>query len=85
MSTPTALSVAADLSSHEKVCTERYGNINHQLVMLRASLDAQSVQFSARFNTISSRMWTAALGIAVGAMCAAGALVVLVFNLLQRH
>lgn len=41
----------AKIDSHEKVCAERYGNINQQLMAM-----------NARFDSISSRMWAAAVG-----------------------
>lgn len=53
------------LTAHEKVCAERYGNINQQLTMLRGQLAAQASDFHARFNTLSNRMWAAACGLIV--------------------
>lgn len=39
------------IDTHEKVCAERYGSINQQLITLHA-----------RLNSMSNRMWAAAMG-----------------------
>lgn len=62
------------LDSHEKVCTERYGNINDKLVAM-----------DMRFNTISNRMWAAACGLLVCAAASLGGLILVVIGFLQRH
>lgn len=46
-----SLKSSAELSAHERVCTERYGNIDNKLNAM-----------DARLNSISNRMWAAAIG-----------------------
>jgi hypothetical protein len=54
----------AKLETHEKICAERYANINHQLATLHSRLDA-----------MSNRMWAAAAGSIVILLGAVGATV----------
>jgi hypothetical protein len=57
----------AKMDTHEKVCAERYGSINQQLVTLHQ-----------RLNGMSDRMWAAAGGTILMALTAIGALVTIV-------
>ena len=52
------------IDTHEKVCTERYGNVWQGLADLKAdvasvqaSVTASNTQHHDRFNTLSARMW----------------------------
>ena len=58
----SAEQVEARLETHEKICAERYANINHQLAALHAQLEA-----------ISNRLWAAAGGSIVILLTAVGA------------
>jgi len=69
--------VAADpeLTAHEKVCTERYGNIWDALKDIKSSLQAERIARASaekvihdRFNTISNRMWAALATVAASAV-----------------
>lgn len=64
MAEPTVDRVDARVDAHEKVCAERYGNINQQLVTLHE-----------RLNAMSNRMWAAAAGSIVILLGAVGATV----------
>jgi hypothetical protein len=57
-----------ELRAHERVCTERYGNINQALIEIKQNQTTFAVQNDARFNTMatehrqsytsmSNRMW----------------------------
>jgi hypothetical protein len=82
MDRSTPESAHARVDAHEGVCAERYGNINQQLVMLRAQLATQATDFHGRFNTLSNRMWVAAGGLIVLSLTGMAGAVVL---LLTRH
>ncbi len=69
--------------THEKVCTERYGNIDKQLSEIKETLRAQSVQYNERFNGLSGRMWGMLIGSFGGTLVACGGLVF--FLITQRH
>jgi hypothetical protein len=51
------------LSAHEAVCTERYGNINQQLLQIKQSMSEFETQMHERLNIISNRMWQGVLGV----------------------
>ncbi len=55
-----ALRAHVKIDAHEKVCTERYGNIDHKLGELSRKVDAQGLLSSERLNALSNRMWAAA-------------------------
>lgn len=82
MDRSTTESAHARVDTHEGVCAERYGNINQQLVMLRAAMAAQATDFHGRFNTLSSRMWAAAGAMIVLSITGLGGLLVII---LTRH
>lgn len=78
----------ARLETHERVCTERYGNIRSALGEIRENMREDRVTKAAaeksihdRFNAISGRMWAAVAGALVVTV---GALGTLVFYLLTR-
>lgn len=48
----------ADLRSHLDVCTERYGNLWTAVNRMEKTLNEYQTQNHARFNMISTRMWT---------------------------
>ena len=55
-----SLRAHAKLDAHERVCTERYGNIDAKLNDLSRKLDTKSTINDARLNALSNRMWAAA-------------------------
>jgi len=57
------------IEGHERVCAERYGNINQQLITLHE-----------RLNAMSNRMWVAACGLIVMAMGGLASLLVIVIT-----
>lgn len=62
------------LHAHERVCTERYGNINQQLQEIKSQMLSFNSGTNDRLNALSNRMWillSASLG---GTVMAVGAL-----------
>jgi hypothetical protein len=82
MAEHTPESVAAKLDTHEKVCTERYGNINDKLVGITDRLNTMDVGQNARFNALSNRLWGAAGGAIAVLLVAFG---VVAFALFTKH
>lgn len=80
-----ALRAHAKIDTHEKVCAERYGNINQSIIRLQQQIEAQGAAFHARLSTVSTRMW-----VFVGAVATAAVLMLLggagalIFHLLMR-
>lgn len=69
------------LDTHEKICTERYGNIWDALKDIKADMQADRVARATldkavhdRFNAISGRMWAAVAGALIVTLGAFGAL-----------
>jgi len=62
----------ARMDTHEAQCAERYGNIKQEMSYIKDALNALSAQMHGRLNTISSRMWGAAIGVLLGATAAFG-------------
>ncbi len=78
----------AQISTHEKVCSERYGNIWDALKDIKASMQADRIAHATqdaathlRFNTISGRMWASVVSVCGAAVLGLG---VVVFHLLTR-
>jgi hypothetical protein len=57
------------IDGHEKVCAERYGNINQQLITLHE-----------RLNSMSNRMWAAACGLIVMSISGLAGLLIMVIT-----
>ena len=70
----------AQISTHEKVCAERYAHLGTQL----NSLNGQHVTVHERLNAMSNRMWSAAVGTLLAAVSSVGALGLILFNMLGR-
>jgi hypothetical protein len=70
---PTPELIAARIDTHEKVCAERYGNINQQLVSLHD-----------RLNAMSNRMWAAAGAMMLLCVTGMGSLVVVLLTMKGR-
>lgn len=88
MTDRTADQVEGRLDTHEKVCTERYGNIWDALKDLKNTANADRISRASsdqsihdRFNAISARMWTAVASVCGAAVVGLGAVV---FYLLTR-
>jgi len=77
----SAVRANARIEKHEEVCAERYRGILAGQQMLAAQLGALQSVVDSRFNTISNRMWGAAVA---GCMLLIGALGSIVFYLLTK-
>jgi hypothetical protein len=70
------------IEMHEKVCTERHGNIWQALADLKAAVSnvqkavaESNTQHHARFNTISARMWGLLVWVAGASIAGLGSVV----------
>lgn len=68
------------IDKHEAVCTERYGSIDNKLNTATAQMSAMSTQLHSRLDGVDRQMWWAARSTIVMAICAIGALVVIIFK-----
>lgn len=72
--------LAARHEAHERVCTERYGNIDRQLGDMNRKLDDHSVINNERLNALSNRMWAAACSMLALSVVGIAGLVVLIIT-----
>lgn len=71
------------IDTHERVCSERYGNINQQMMQTKEAINALSTQMHERLNTLSSRQWQGNIAVLGAAVVALGT--ILGFLILGKH
>jgi len=82
----------AAISTHEKICEERYGNIDSRLSAMQTAMAENQTQshsrfnklesdFNGRFTVINNRLWAIIISSLMGSV---GGLAALVFYLLTK-